>query len=202
MKTNILFLVLTLAVLSSCNNKKETEVKEVKTDAVSADAPIEVKDTVQYGENTNNPKTVDLVRATLQNKIFKADTASIEAKNRKFIIDEFDLNGDGKKEIFVGFNGMDFCGNAGCNAFLLTHEGDVITKFTIVQYPIAISDSKSKDNWYDLIITSRGVEYLVKWNGKKYPSNPSMEPKYTGKINDNNQRVLWNDKTSYPWFKF
>lgn len=202
MKTNILFLAFTLAVLSSCNNKKEIEVTEVKTDSISVDTPVEVKDTVQYKESTNNPKTVDLVRTVLQNKIFKADTASIDAKNRKFIIDEIDLNNDGKKEIFVGFNGMDFCGNAGCDAYLLSHEGDVISKFTIVQYPIVISDSKSKDNWQDLIITSRGVDYLVKWNGKKYPSNPSMEPKYTGKINDNNQRVLWNDKTPYPWFKF
>jgi hypothetical protein len=49
MKTNILFLAFTLTVLCACNNKKETEVKEVKTDAVSADAPIEI-DTVQYGE--------------------------------------------------------------------------------------------------------------------------------------------------------
>lgn len=202
MKTNIFFLAFTLAVLSSCNNKKETEVTEVKTDSISVDAPVVVKDTAQYKESTNNPKTVDLVRAALQNKIFKADTASIDVKNRKFILDEIDLNNDGKKEIFVGFNGMDFCGNAGCDAYLLSHEGDVITKFTIVQYPIVISDSKSKDNWQDLIITSRGVDYLVKWNGKKYPSNPSMEPKYTGKINDNNQRVLWNDKTPYPWFKF
>lgn len=202
MKTNILFLAFTLTVLCACNNKKETEVKEVKTDAVSADAPIEVKDTVQYGENTNNPKTADLVRDALQNKIFKADTASIDVKNRKFIIDEFDLNDDGKKEIFVGFNGMDFCGNAGCNAFLLTPEGDVITKFTIVQYPIVISNTKSKGNWHDLIITSRGVEYLVKWNGKKYPGNPSMEPKYSGTSNNDGPKVLWNDKTPYPWFKF
>lgn len=202
MKTNILFLAFTLTVLCACNTKKETEIKEVKTDSVSADTQVEVKDTVQYAENTSNPKTADLVRTVLQNKIFKADTASIEAKNRKFIIDEFDLNGDGKKEIFVGFNGMDFCGNAGCNAFLLTREGEVITKFTIVQYPIVISSTKSKDNWHDLIITSRGVEYLVKWNGKKYPSNPSMEPKYSGASNDDVTRVLWNDKTPYPWFKF
>lgn len=202
MKTNILFLAFTFAILSSCNNKKETEVTEVKTDSIIVDTPVVVKDTVQYKESTNNPKTVDLVRAALQNKIFKADTASIDAKNRKFIIDEIDLNNDGKKEIFVGFNGMDFCGNAGCDTYLLSSEGDVITKFTIVQYPIVISDNKSKDNWQDLIITSRGVNYLVKWNGKKYPSNPSMEPKYSGTSNNDAPRVLWNDKTPYPWFKF
>lgn len=202
MKTNILFSVYALTVLCACSNKKETEVIEVKTDSVSVNVSPIIKDTVQYKESTNNPKTVDLVRTTLQNKIFKADTASIDIKNRKFILDEIDLNNDGEKEIFVGFNGMDFCGNAGCDAYLLSHDGDVITKFTIVQYPIIISDSKSKDNWQDLIVKSRGVDYLVKWNGKKYPSNPSMEPKYTGKLNDNSQRVLWNDKTAYPWFKF
>ncbi|MCV9930177.1 hypothetical protein OIU83_21135 [Flavobacterium sp. LS1R49] len=205
MKTKILFSAFIFAMLYACNDKKGTTTTDIKTDSVSTTTSPNEKDTIIASERTDNVSSatrIKLVRNVLKNEIFKADTATIDAKNRKFTMYEFDLNGDGKKEIFVGFTGMDFCGNAGCQALLLSHDGKLITKFSIAQYPIIIAETKSKEGWRDLVITSRGEQYLVKWNGKKYPSNPSMEPRNTNHPKANAPKALWNNHSPDLWFSF
>ena len=125
--------------------------------------------------------TVRLIQLTLQD-MHKEDISKnlIDSFSRQFKFSEYDLNNDGKKEILVGLTGPYFCGSGGCTIYLLTYQGDVITKFSVVRYPVYV-DTTSTKGWKDLILYSGGENRCVKWNGRTYPSNPSTLPKAKGK---------------------
>jgi hypothetical protein len=216
MKKAFLFLsVVVLTGLFSC--KKEAKENEIKTDSLtvvtdSAKAnkkPTEVdpdpNDTIpasQYGINSSSLKTANLVRLTLKN-IFKEDLEKklINETSRKFIFFEYDLNDDGKKEILVGLTGSYFCGSGGCTQYLLDSQGNVISKFTVADNPVII-DSHKSNGWKDLIIHSGGKNRLMKFNGKKYPSNPSMQPEFKIIPGDDLTRALNFVNEPYPWILF
>jgi hypothetical protein len=120
---------------------------------------------------------------------------------RRFIFFETDLNDDGKNEIFVGFRGTEFCGSGGCTALLLSPDGKLITRFTVADYPFIVYSDKTL-GWKNLVVRSGGSDRILKWNGTKYPSNPSMQPKYNGLPSDKAPRALWYSQFPYPWFKF
>nr|WP_314896836.1 hypothetical protein [uncultured Flavobacterium sp.] len=216
MRKTFLFLsIVALAGMFSC--KKEAKENEIKTDSLTVVAdsvkankkPTEVdpdpNDTIpasQYGNNSSSLKTANLVRLTLKN-IFKEDLEKkwINETSRKFIFFEYDLNHDGKKEILVGLTGSYFCGSGGCTQYILDNQGYVISKFTVADTPVIIDTHKS-NGWYDLIIYSGGKNHLVKFNGKKYPSNPSMQPEFKAIPADDLARALNFIKEPYPWFLF
>jgi hypothetical protein len=134
---------------------------------------------------------------------FKDDITKgiLPAESRKFILSQFDLNSDGKKEIFLGLTGPYFCGSGGCNILLLQNYGKLITQFTVTQYPVLISASKTQE-WSDLILFSRSKFRLVKFDGTRYPSNPSIQPLFTGKPSEDLPKLLdWQDDR-YPKFTF
>ena len=75
----------------------------------------------------------------------------------------------------MGLTGSYFCGTGGCTILLLNSDGGLITTFTVTDYPIIVSNTITK-NWKDLILYSNGKNHLMKFNGKTYPSNPSVQP--------------------------
>lgn len=154
----------------------------------------------QYAINTTSKKIATLIRSVLP-VILKENYKFISKENRRFIFFETDLNGDGSNEIFVGFNGADFCGTGGCTALLLAANGKLITYFTVADYPFIIYNEKTK-GWKNLVVRSNRADRLLTWNGSKYPSNPSLAPKYTGLPSDDAPRALWWTQHPYPWFKF
>lgn len=216
MKKAFLFLsAVALAGMFSC--KKEVKENEIKTDSLTVVAdsvkanekPTEVdpdpNDTIsasQYGINSSSLKTANLVRITLK-KLLKEDLEKklINETSRKFIFFEYDLNDDGKKEILVGLTGSYFCGSGGCTQYILEDQGNVISKFTVADNPVII-DSYKSNGWKDLIIHSGGKNHLVKFNGKKYPSNPSMQPEFKMIPGDDLTRALNFVNEPYPWFLF
>ncbi|SHM48479.1 hypothetical protein [Flavobacterium xinjiangense] len=216
MKKAFLFLSLVaLAGLFSC--KKEAAENKIKTDSLtfitdsskvnkkSTELDPDPNDTIpasQYGINSSSLKTASLVRLTLKN-IFKEDLEKnwINETSRKFIFFEYDLNDDGKKEILVGLTGSYFYGSGGCTQYILDNQGNVISKFTVANNPVVIDTHKS-NGWKDLIIYSGGKNRLVKFNGKKYPSNPSMQPELKMIPGDGLPRALNFINEPYPWFLF
>jgi hypothetical protein len=216
MKKPLLFLsLLVLTGLFSC--KKEATENEIKTDSLTVitdyekvnKKPIEVdpdlNDTIpagQYGINSSSLKTANLVRLTLK-KLFKEDLEKkwINESSRKFIFFEYDLNDDSKKEILVGLTGSYFCGSGGCTQYILDNQGNVISNFTVVDNPVII-DSHKSNGWKNLIIYSGGKNRLVKFNGKKYPSNPSIQPEFKMIPGDDLPRALNFINEPYPWFLF
>lgn len=180
------------------------------TDTVAVTIPeppfdLDPTDTIpgdRYGINSSSRQTADLVTLKLQEK-FKEDLQKnlIDSISRKFIFFEYDLNDDGNKEIFVGLTGPYFCGSGGCSPYLLDHLGNVITHFSVSDYPIIVDNNKT-NQWKDLIIRSNGKNRVVKFDGKKYPSNPSTLPALKVIPGDGLPRVLDFVNEPYPWVRF
>lgn len=216
MKKTLFTLCSVLLILTaSCKKGAKTEeikndTTAVKTDSVvleQKDTPVDPdpNDTIpagKYGINSSNLETANLVRLTLRD-IFKEDLAKnlIDDTSKKFIFFEYDLNGDSKKEILVGLIGSYFCGSGGCTQYILDNQGNVVSKFSVSDYPVII-DSNATNNWKNLIIYSGGKIRLVKFNGKTYPSNPSIVAEYKMTPGDELPRALNFVNEPYAWFKF
>lgn len=94
----------------------------------------------------------------------------------------FDLNGDSVQDAFIYLNDRDWCGSGGCTSliFLGTTDGFKFrSKLTITNKPVIVSPNKT-NGWFDLIVSTGGIgQVVLKFNGSKYPGNPSMQPKAT-----------------------
>ncbi|MCS4436865.1 hypothetical protein [Aquiflexum gelatinilyticum] len=201
------FLVLAVVGCQSPSSQESTQIDSVLTEIV---IPEEIydpdpTDTIPgnlYGINSSAKETAELVRKTVQT-LFKDDLDKdiIDEYSRKFIFFEYDLNEDGNKEIMVGFTGPYFCGSGGCTLIILDREGNVITQFTVSDYPVVIDNTKS-NGWKDLFILSGGKYRIVKFDGKTYLSNPSMQPELKLLPGDGLPRALDFVNEPYPWFKF
>ena len=173
---------------------KEVLTDPDPTDTISAEA---------YGINSSNTETAAIVRTFLQNT-HASDLSKnlIDEYSRKFIFFEYDLNGDAKKEIFVGLNGPYFCGSGGCTQYILDAEGNKIAGFTVADYPVVIDTNKT-NGWIDLFMPSNGKMRIIKFDGKSYaPSNPSMAKELKVLPGDSLPRALNYLNEPYPWFKF
>lgn len=206
MKTTLVtlcfFTVLTLSACSSGEKKGVKSTSAPLAENIAADDTAGKMQGDRYSANTSDEETANLVRQTL--KVLLKDDLSknlIPNENRKFIIFEYDLNDDSKKEIFVGLIGGYFCGSGGCTMLLLNNQGKVITDFTVTDYPVIIDSNKTK-GWKNLIIMSGGKNHLVRYNGSKYPSNPSVQPTFSQTPGKDLTRALDHINQPYPWFKF
>lgn len=166
-------------VLFGCHSSNEPA--KVVSSPDSANHPV------AKAESTNVDPTVIsntvanaslFLRKYYQNDI---DKNLLDSSSRKFIYSEYDLNQDGNKEVLIGLTGSYFCGSGGCTAFLLDSKGDLISKFTVAQYPFKVSASVT-NNWKDLVVESNGKQRVLKFNGTTYPSNPSVQPEFNGKL--------------------
>ncbi|VXC07951.1 conserved hypothetical protein [Flavobacterium sp. 9R] len=209
--------IVTLALLAffgitSCKKEAKLEESTADTTAVAVDSskaeamvdpdPTDTIPAGSYGINSSSLKTADLIRLTLKD-LYKDDLAKnfIDDNSKKFIFFEYDLNEDGKKEILVGLTGGYFCGTGGCTQLLLDDQGNVITQFSVSGNPVVIDTNKT-NGWKDLFIYSGSKYRIVKFNGKTYPSNPSMQPELKVTPGDGLPRALDFEHEPYAWFKF
>lgn len=56
--------------------------------------------------------------------------------------------------------------------------------------------------WKDLFILSGGKYHTMKFDGKKYPSNPSVQTELKVLPGDGLSRALNFMNEPYPWFRF
>lgn len=95
------------------------------------------------------------------------------------------LNGNtGPADVLVYLTGPAWCGSGGCTALVLAPDRAsyrVVTRITIVRAPIRVL-STSTNGWRDLGVwvegggIQPGYEARLPFNGKTYPSNPSVPP--------------------------
>lgn len=211
MRINIFIPVLSLLFIVSCGPASDTKSsvpqESYKPGSIAAEV-LQDPDTTDkipataYGINTYGIITENRIRAAFQT-LLKDDLAKgiIPDLSKKYIFFEYDLNGDSRNEIFAGLSGPYFCGSGGCTIYLFNNDGSVLTRFTVTDYPIVISDSSTR-GFKDLIIKSKGQNHLVKFNGEKYPSNPSLEPVLKLIPGDGLPRALDFINEPYPWFRF
>lgn len=180
-----------IILLQACASSPEKEKEDSTATVTASPKPV------PYG----TAATSIILRNVLAGKYLKNDLTLLDTADRKFIFDEYDLDGDGDNEIFVGFRGPYFCGNAGCTAFLLNADGSQIAHFTVVQTPILIATDKT-NGWYNLVIESRGKKYTVKYDGERYPSNPSVQPLFKGILPADAPRMLDEQGAAHEWIRF
>ncbi|WP_153798064.1 hypothetical protein [Foetidibacter luteolus] len=214
LKTMLRLLLAGSMAISGCQSPNSNTNNTATSDTAAGSTPPatqstaedpDITDTVPaeaYGINTYGKQAAENVKATLT-KMYSGDLEKniIDSISRKFIIFQYDLNGDDAKEIFVGLTGPYFCGTGGCTCLLLDSAGNSITAFTVTDYPLIVAGTKT-NGWKDLILSSRGTNHLVKYNGKKYPSNPSVLPAYKETPGDELPRLLDFLNEPYPWFRF
>jgi len=119
------------------------------------------------------------MKAFLQRYLGKPEVK--EDEDDKYLVAWIDLNDDGKQEAIVYVYGYSLCGTGGCIALVLTPSGTtykLVTRMTVTKLPIRVMPEMSQ-GWHDVSVTVGGGgapvhEARLKFNGRAYPSNPSM----------------------------
>ena len=101
----------------------------------------------------------------------------------RYFYNDIDLNEDGKSETVVYLVGAYSCGTGGCTTFIFQSFDSgyrLISDLTLVNNPIIVSNQKT-NGWHDLnlYVSGGGIDsnyHVVSFDGKKYPSNPSLQP--------------------------
>lgn len=93
-----------------------------------------------------------------------------------------DLDGDGRADAIVLLLGGNWCGSGGCNMLVFRAAVDgftLVSASTITNEPIRVSPEKSH-GWRTLIVLAKGKgDVLMPFDGRRYPFNPSLQPKAT-----------------------
>jgi len=99
----------------------------------------------------------------------------IDGRTARYVYSRFDLNGDGRDEVFVYLLGSIFCGSGGCNLLLFTDTGDgyaLVNTFPISRTPVIVS-AETTNGWNNLVRPESGggaeASYLTHtFDGERY----------------------------------
>lgn len=119
----------------------------------------------------------------LEEAIKKEFDLNQEVGNIRYYYNKVDLNGDGIPEVFVYLVAPFVCGTGGCSGVIFKQENGeykVLSRFSLVNNPVIISNTKT-NGYRDIImyVSGGGIKSFfsqIKYDGKTYPSNPSIEP--------------------------
>jgi hypothetical protein len=123
----------------------------------------------------NDAKETDneVILTFIQKKLFSQDEwKGLAPAARRYAAAWFDLNGDGSRELLLTIPTSDFCGSGGCDLWVLTERGKLISKTTVVDFPIGISTEKT-EGWWDLFSYSNGEDHVLTFDGAGYSANAS-----------------------------
>lgn len=120
-----------------------------------------------------NPKVDNAVR-----EYIIADGNELEGTKYRWL--EYDLNGDGSKELLVQLN---WCGSGGCTMLIFENqqqEWHFNSRITLVRTPMNLG-LQATDGWQDLVLFVGGGgatpnQHVLKFNNGEYPLNPSTAP--------------------------
>lgn len=105
-------------------------------------------------------------------------------RNDAYSVTLIDLNEDGKREAIVYVVGSSVCGSGGCSLLVLTPSARgyrLVTTTTVTHLPIYALKART-NGWRDLSVLVAGGGILpghyvrLRFNGRKYPSNPTIAP--------------------------
>lgn len=141
----------------------------------------------KYGIDLSNIKYISSETKRdekLEEAIIKAFNLNDNKEDARYYYNKVDLNDDGKMEVFVYLVGPFVCGTGGCTGGIFKKENgeySISSRFSLVNNPIIISDKKT-NGYKDIImyVSGGGIESFfaeLKYDGEKYPSNPSIQPK-------------------------
>lgn len=190
-----LILTLSTALITGCTEKEE--IKEPLETKNTVENHVTEAGGKGSDEFTEELESEDIDLSNVSNQLsesardVKLEKAIIEALEYdketdgivRYYYNRIDLNGDEKPETFVYLLGPYVSGSGGSTAFIFENGEDgykVVSRFTLVRNPIIVSDNMT-NGWKDLImyVSGGGIEPFyaqIKFDGSKYPSNPSVQP--------------------------
>ena len=138
------------------------------------------KKSKQVDEQTQNNLT-EALNSYLQELGAKSDS------NPTYKTEYIDLNDDGIKDALVLMDKPDWCGTGGCSLFVFQGEEEqfqFVSSSSLINHPFTVSETKT-NGWRDLVVEVSGggaqpQTVALKFDGKVYPSNPSLQPPITG----------------------
>lgn len=153
--------------IMGCNN-------EMKSNEVSSN---EVSSNDSLGNEAYAITVMDTAKVSdaLRNRILANELDLLKWEQRKYSLDEFDLNGDGKEEYFVGFENDFFCETNGCTFFILNNDGSLNSRIIAIYPPVTILSTKT-NGWYDILVNSNSVDHKLSFDKGSYPSHPWTLP--------------------------
>jgi hypothetical protein len=132
---------------------------------------------------THRPHSEASVWAYLQNRLRDAPGD----RDSRYVLAWVDLNGDGRNEAVARIMSRGTCGTGGCNMYVLSPHGrrwSLVGRMTITRLPVRVLNSRTR-GWRDLGVHQSycceggrfaSYEALIPFDGRTYPSNPSMTP--------------------------
>lgn len=192
MRNLIIFSCLTILLTTSCQQSDQNNAETTET---TADTVIQAPERVQlrYGE----ADTAQIAQ-WLTNSILKDDLDFLKSEQRNYQLDAYDLDDDGNLEYFVGFTNDYFCGSGGCTYYLLGHDGEVISLFSVSRAPFYILESRT-NGWHDLVINSNSGMRKLSYDGASYPENPSVLPAFEDSTAHSDTVAILKDAKSYSF---
>lgn len=136
---------------------------------------------------------------------YDGSPASADEKTTRYTAAFVDLKDDGTEEAIVYLLGPRWCGSGGCSCLILVPEGSsfrVITKTTVTQPPIRVLSTKT-NGWRDLAVgvsgggIQPGYTARLRFNGRKYPGNPTVPPAQRLRKNAEGKVVISAETESY-----
>jgi hypothetical protein len=146
------------------------------------------------------------LRKFLQN--YAASSNAPEVKSTRYISAFVHLRGDKSQQVIVYLIGAAWCCSSGCTTLILVPNGSsfsVLSEISIVYQPIRVLITKS-NGWHDLGVWVRaggiqsGYEARLSFNGKDYPSNPTVPPAQPTTATVKGTVVVPQSATSEPLF--
>lgn len=146
-------------------------------------------------------KSVQQPSVTVENQTLQQRDQQLKQKIYNYTQDQAlfdvafdDLNNDGKEDAIVLLKGQDWCGSGGCTMLIFkglpNQQFEFISKTTLVDTPV-YSTTYLHNEWKQLLVYSRKHgQVMLKFDGMKYPLNPSLLPVQNAKLAPNSAHLL------------
>ncbi len=191
----LIHLCFATVLLWGCDTPAETtqsqaDASEPVPDNPTASAPANET----YDPASVDEETAHWISNLLVTDYIAEDLDYLEEDQRTYQFFKTDLNDDGQSEYFVRFMNSWFCGSGGCTFFLLSHNGEMITKFTVTNPPLFIEPTK-ENGWSVLLVKDRGEWKELVYENGTYPPNPTVLPKAPYDAPSGHARILFGEDT-------
>lgn len=157
-----------------------------------------------YSETSADPKLEKVILQTIPD--YSKDASDNPDQFLRYYYNRIDLNGDGRPETVVYLSGRYVCGTGGCEVLIFEFTGQgykLISDISLARNPVIVSDRKTR-GWNDLIMyvagggIMRGYYTVLRFDGQKYPENPTVEPALNSISTVKGKALIADDIPSSP----
>jgi len=115
---------------------------------------------------------------------FAANSDAPDVKATRYVAAFVHLHDDNSQQVIVYLIGPAWCGTGGCTTLILVPRDSsymLLAEMGVAQQPIRVLETKS-NGWHDLGVWVQGggiqpgYEARLSFDGKSYPSNPTVPP--------------------------